>query len=153
MARGAAATIERIEEWELATERVVHASRVRVWRAWTEPEQLARWWGPKGFRNTFDEHDPRPGGRWRFVMHGPDGTDYRNECVYVELLRPERIVIDHVSGPRFRLTATLVEEPGGTRVTWRQTFETAEECARVRGFAAPANEENLDRLEAVLARE
>ncbi len=85
---------------EIVSTRVFDAPRERVFQAWTDPEHLARWWGPKGFTNTFHEFDPRPGGVWGFVMHGPDGVDYKNRSVFVEIVKPERIVFDHVSGPR-----------------------------------------------------
>ena len=137
---------------EIITTRVLAWPRERVFRAWTEPEHLARWWGPKGFTNTFPEFDPRPGGRWQFVMHGPNGADYPNHSVFVEIVKPERIVFDHLSGPAFQVTATFAEEAGKTRLTFRMLFETAVECDKVKGFAVGANEENLDRLEAELAR-
>ena len=137
---------------EIVTTRVLAWPRERVFRAWTEPEHLARWWGPKGFTNTFQEFDPRPGGRWQFVMHGPNGADYPNQSVFVEIVKTERIVFDHLSGPAFQVTATFAEEAGKTRLTFRMLFETAAECDKVKGFAVGANEENLDRLEAELAR-
>ncbi len=137
---------------EIVTTRVLAWPREHVFRAWTEPEHLARWWGPKGFTNTFQEFDPRPGGRWQFVMHGPNGADYPNQSVFVEIVKPERIVFDHLSGPAFQVTATFAEEAGKTRLTFRMLFETAAECDKVKGFAVGANEENLDRLEAELAR-
>ncbi|EMO29454.1 toxin-antitoxin system, toxin component domain protein [Leptospira interrogans serovar Bataviae str. HAI135] len=49
---------------------------------WTEPEHVIHWWGPKGFTNTFETMDVRPGGIWKFIMHGPDGTDYPNLIVF-----------------------------------------------------------------------
>lgn len=138
---------------ELWTTRLLDAPRERVFDAWTDPAALARWWGPKGFTNTFEHVDVRAGGTWRYVMHGPDGGHYANESVFVEVVRPERVVIRHLSKPRFVLTATLDDERGKTRLTWRQTFETAEERDKVKGFAVEANEQNLDRLEAELRRQ
>jgi uncharacterized protein YndB with AHSA1/START domain len=135
----------------LLARRVIRAARRAVYRAFAEPERLARWWGPKGFTNTFSEIDWRPGGRWRFVMHGPDGGEFPNESEFVEIVPDECIVIDHLSHPGFRLTVTLAEHAGGTLVTWRQEFDTAETCAKVRAYAEPANEQNLDRLEAEVA--
>ena len=135
---------------ELVATRLLDAPRDLVWRAWSEPEHLARWWGPDGFRNTFQELDFRPGGRWRFVMHGPDGTDYRNESVFVEIAPTHLIVLDH-SAPRFRLAFHFADEGGGTRVTMAQRFETPEARERVRSFAEPGNEQNLRRLEAEVA--
>lgn len=74
---------------------------------------------------------------------------YQNESVFTDVA-PERIVIDHVSPPRFTLTITLAPERGKTRLTWRQRFPTAAGCERIRALAAPANEQNLDRLAARL---
>ena len=92
---------------EIVATRVFDAPRELVFRAWTDPDHLVHWWGPKGFTNTFHEFDMRPGGVWRFVMHGPDGTNYKTESVFVEIVKPERIVFDHVSAPQFRMTATF----------------------------------------------
>ena len=136
---------------ELTTTRVLNAPRERVFRAFSEAEHLAQWWGPQGFTNTFQEFDLRAGAPWRYVMHGPNGADYPNESVVVEVVKPERIVLEHVSGPRFRLTITLAPEAGKTRITWRMLFPSAADCDKVRGLAVPANEQNLDRLEARLA--
>ena len=135
---------------ELATSRLIEAPRERVFAALSDPARLARWWGPKGFRNTFQEFDLRPGGRWVFVMHGPDGRDYPNQSVFVEVKPPKRVVLRHVSSPRFEMTITFEDERGRTRVGWRQLFETAAERARVARFAEVANEQNLDRLAAEL---
>jgi len=135
---------------DILAERFLDAPRARVFEAFRDPERLARWWGPRGFRNTFQEFDFRPGGAWRFVMHGPNGADYPNQSSFLEL-SPERIVIRHLSAPRFDLTITLGERGNGTSLTWLQRFETAAERDKVAGFARDANEQNLDRLEAELA--
>jgi uncharacterized protein YndB with AHSA1/START domain len=114
---------------EIVTTRVMDAPRELVFKAWTDPDHLVHWWGPKGFTNTFHEFDLKPGGVWRFVMHGPDGGDYQNESVFVEIVKPERIVFHHVSAPQFQVTVTLAEQAGKTKLT-----------------------QNLDRLEAQLAK-
>ena len=85
-------------------------------------------------------------------MHGPDGRDYKNESIFVEIVRPERIILDHISGPTFRVTATFEEIESKTRVNFRQQFDTVAECEKVKIFAVKANEENFDRLEAELQR-
>ena len=139
-------------ELEILSARTFDAPRERVFEAFSDPARLARWWGPKGFTNTFQEFDPRPGGTWRFLMHGPGGADIPNESVFVEVVRPERIVFRHVSGHRFEMTITLAEQGGRTRVTWRMRHETARECAEVRPFVVDANEQNFDRLAEELAR-
>jgi uncharacterized protein YndB with AHSA1/START domain len=137
---------------EIVAARVVGAAPERVFEAFADPAHLARWWGPKGFTNTFHEFDFRPGGTWRFVMHGPDGASYQNKSVFVEVVRPERIVFDHVSGPKFRMTIELAKQGGMARITWRMRFESAAARERVKKLAVEANEQNLDRLEAELAR-
>jgi uncharacterized protein YndB with AHSA1/START domain len=136
----------------IATSRVLDAPRVRVFAAFADPVQLALWWGPKGFTNTFEEFSLQPGGHWRFVMHGPDGSDYRNESVFEEVQRPERIVFRHLSDHIFRMTITFSAQGERTMIEWRMEHEPpgpSEEFAR---FLAAANEENLDRLAAHLAR-
>jgi uncharacterized protein YndB with AHSA1/START domain len=137
---------------KIVSTRAFDAPRELVFAAWTDPAHLAKWWGPKGFTNTFQEFDMRPGGIWRFVMHGPDGVDYKNESVFVEIVKPERIVFQHVSGPRFQVTATFAAEAGKTRVTFEMLFETAAECEKIKVYAVDANEQNFDRLEAQLRR-
>jgi len=144
---------EKISDREIVSTRVIHAPRELVFKAYSDPAQLAQWWGPKGFTNTFETFDLRPGGEWRFVMHGPDGTDYQNESVFTDVVPGERIVFDHLSDPKFRATHTLESLGGGkTRVTWRMVFETAESCDAVRPCVPACHEQNFDRLEAQLAR-
>ena len=135
----------------LRTERAVPATRERVSLAFSDPSQLARWWGPNGFTNTFHQFDFRTGGAWRFTMHGPDGKDYLNENVFAEVTLPERIVVRHDSVPHFTLTVTLEARGGQTLLRWVQAFEDAETCAKVAKYAGNANEQVLDWLEAVLA--
>jgi uncharacterized protein YndB with AHSA1/START domain len=138
---------------EVVSTRVFDAPRGEVFRAFADPQRLARWWGPAGFTDTIHAFDLRPGGAWRHTMHGPDGTDYANECVFAEVAEPERVVFDHVEPVhRFRMTMTFAEEGGETRVTWRMCFATAAECDRVRSLVVGANEQNFDRLAAELAR-
>lgn len=137
---------------EIVSTRTFEAPRERVFAAFSDPVRLARWWGPKGFTNTFQEFDLRPGGIWRFLMHSPEGVDYPNESVFVEVVKPERIVFRHLSGHEFVMTVTLAEQGDGTRVTWCMRHETAKECAKVKSFAVAANEQNFDRLAAELDR-
>ncbi len=135
---------------ELISSREFDVPRELVFRAWTTPELLARWWGPHGFTNTFRECDIRPGGTWRLTMHGPDGTDYPNHNVFVEIVPFERIVIDHLSGHEFRVMGTFENLEGRTKVTFRQLFKLTEEFEQVKAFCMEANEQNLDRLGRVL---
>ena len=86
---------------QIVSQRTIRARRALIWEAWTDHQHLAQWFGPNGFRNTFHEFDPKPGGHWHFVMHGPDGRDYQNHSVFLDVTKPERIAFDHVSGPQF----------------------------------------------------
>jgi uncharacterized protein YndB with AHSA1/START domain len=122
-----------------------------VFEAFARPERLALWWGPNGFTNTFEVFEFRPGGRWRLVMHGPDGSNHWNESVFLELHGPSKLVIQHVSPPRFVLTVTLAAHEAGTAITWAQEFEDSAVAARIAHIVEPANEQNLDRLLSVLA--
>jgi uncharacterized protein YndB with AHSA1/START domain len=142
----------------VSTERVLSANPRKVFAAFEEPEQLAQWWGPNGFTNTFEQFEFKPGGRWVFVMHGPNGANYPNESVFREIVPHTRIVIEHVVKPWFTLTVTLTargDETHGeqTHLTWVQEFESPEVAAKMRPIVAAANEQNLDRLEALLAGE
>jgi uncharacterized protein YndB with AHSA1/START domain len=127
------ATIERSStaDREIASTRVFDAPRDLVFEAWTSPEHVAQWWGPNGFTTTTQSMDVRPGGEWIFVMHGPDGTDYKNHIVYREVVRPERLVYDHITGPLFRATVIFDAEGEKTRISMRMVFETAELRNRV----------------------
>lgn len=131
--------------------RTVNAPQALVYRAWTDPKILALWWGPKGFSNAFHEFDLRPGGTWRFDMHGPDGKAYPNQCSFVEI-GTERIVIDHTSAPEFLIDATFEEAAGKTTVRFCATFPSAEIRDKIASFAINGNEQMLDRLEAELAK-
>lgn len=136
---------------EIVTTRVFDAPRETLFKAWTDPELLARWWGPKGFSNTIQEFDLRPGGAWRLVMRGPNGVEHPNESVFVEIVEPERLVFRHLSPVHeFLTTATFEDLGGSTRLVWRMRFTSAAEYERVQRYVAEANEQNLDRLEAVL---
>ena len=150
---GASRTAQDLEERTHQVARVIGATPEQVYAAFVTPERLARWWGPKGFRNTFEACEPRPGGAWRFVMHGPNGADHPNESVFETLIPSERIVIRHACGPFYTLTVTLEPEGAATRLTWRQTFDSAKQFASARRIIVTANEENLDRLEAELKGE
>lgn len=135
-------------------QRVVPYAREQVFKAWTDPELLAQWWGPNGFTNTFHTFELNPGGKWHFTMHGPDGTDYENLCVFEEIVAPERVVLDHIETVhRFMLSGIFTPAGNGTHVEFRQVFASAEECGRIRSFVSEANEQNLDRLEAVLRKQ
>jgi uncharacterized protein YndB with AHSA1/START domain len=117
--------------------RVFDAPRDLVFAAFSDPKHLAQWWGPTGFTTTTHSFDFRPGGVWRFVMHGPDGRDYQNRVTYDEITPPERIAYRHGGGDdvepvQFTTTITFDDLGNGrTRITWHGRFPTAQERARV----------------------
>ena len=138
---------------EIVSTRLFDAPRELLFAAFTDAATLSKWWGPKGFANTFEEFDPRPGGSWRFVMRDPGGAAFAIEKRFVEVVPHERIVLDHLDADHgFRMLMTFIDEAGRTRLTWRMRFERAEEAERVRSAVVDANEQNFDRLEAALQR-
>ena len=117
--------------------RMIDAPRELVWSVWTDPKHLAQWWGPDGFRTTTSAFDFKPGGIWRFVMHGPDGRDYENRITFDEIVKPERIRYHHGGGDdvepvQFRTIVTF-EDLGDrtTRLTLHASFPSAGERERV----------------------
>jgi uncharacterized protein YndB with AHSA1/START domain len=138
--------------------RVFDAPRDLVWQAWSDPKHLAQWWGPNGFTTTTSAFDMRPGGVWRFVMHGPDGRDYQNRITFEEIVKPERIVYRHDGGGdvepvQFKTTVTFEDLGGKTRLTMRGVFPSAAERERViREYGADKGMiQTLSRLEQYLA--
>lgn len=119
--------------------RVFNAPRDLVWRVWTEPAHIAQWWGPKGFTTRVEEMDLRPGGQSRYVMVGPDGTEYPAEGVFREVVPPERIVTTDEFGEDYEqasgidlpqgmvLTATFEALGDKTRLTLHIAHPTAED--------------------------
>lgn len=136
---------------EVRTTRVFAVQRERVFAAWTDPGVLARWWGPRGFTNTFHRFELRPGGIWEFTMHGPDGAAFNNTCVFQRIEPFAFLEFDHLKEMHFyKAMVRFTEVTGGTEVDWTMRFDTAEELAPIRSFIQQANEENMDRLEALL---
>jgi uncharacterized protein YndB with AHSA1/START domain len=126
MAEERNALVEGTSERELMETRILNAPRELVWKVWTEPEHIAQWWGPNSFTTTIHTMDVKPGKTWEFIMHGPDGRNYDNKILYVEVVKPELLVYDHTSTPFFRATITLEDLNGKTKLTMRMVFESIE---------------------------
>ena len=146
------------DDREIVITRAFAAPRELVWRAWTDPAHVAQWWGPNGFTNTIHEMDVRPGGVWRFIMHGPDGVDYKNKIVFLEVVKPERLVYKHAGDEgdepvNFHVTVTFAEQNGKTRLHMRMLFPSAEARDRVVETygAVEGLEQTIGRLAAYLA--
>jgi uncharacterized protein YndB with AHSA1/START domain len=144
--------LESSPDREIVNKRIINASRETVYNAWTNPEHLINWWGPKGYTNTFKEFDLRPNGKWSFIMHGPDGENYNNECIFLKITPPELIIWNHVSNPKFQIVASIRELTGTTEVIFKMVFRTAEECDKMKLYMYGKNEENLDKLETEIAK-
>jgi uncharacterized protein YndB with AHSA1/START domain len=98
-----------------STSREISATVEDVFAAISNPERLSRWWGPAGFTNTFSLCEFKNGGRWSLVMHGPNGANYPNENAFVGIEAPRRVVVQHVSEPKYRLTIMLPYHLGNER--------------------------------------
>jgi uncharacterized protein YndB with AHSA1/START domain len=144
-------------EREIVLSRVFDAPRELVFEAWTDPEGLAQWFGPKGFVTKTHEIDVRVGGLWRFEMRAPNGTCYPNRIEYLEIKKPERLVMDHGSDVdddprRFRVTITFdAQSDGKTVVTMRQLLPNKAQRDAAIGFGAvELGYQTLDKLAAKL---
>ena len=137
---------------QISLTRLIEAPRDLVFEAWISDEHLARWWGPNGFTLTTDEIDVRPGGHWRFTMHGPDGVDYPNELIYEEIVRPELITFEHgatgTDEASFRGVITFDDFMGNTVLTMKSVFQTKEQMDDLvkRVGAIEGGNQTLDRL-------
>ncbi|MDE2600556.1 MAG: SRPBCC family protein [Rhodocyclaceae bacterium] len=150
--------MEDISTRSLSLTRTLDAPRELVWQVWTDPQHVVNWWGPDSFTNTNQSMDVRPGGLWRFVMHGPDGTDYKNLIQFIEVTKPERLVYAHrgedeTADIHFHATILFEEADGKTRLSMQMVFQTAEELRRVADeFGAREGAvQHLARLAAYLA--
>ena len=135
---------------ELLLTRLLNAPIELVWEVWTNPEHIAQWWGPNDFTNTITTMDVQPGGEWDLVMHGPDGTDYKNKSVFKEVIRHKKIVYEHISGPKFLATIEFDAQGDKTFLKWHMLFESREQFIQVvKTFKADEglkqNVEKLDR--------
>jgi uncharacterized protein YndB with AHSA1/START domain len=115
---------------EIVATRVFDAPRDLVWKMWTMPEHVTQWWGPRGFKTTIHEMDVRAGGTWRLTMHGPDGHDYKNRIVFQEVVKPERLVFEHIpetgSEPGSHQTTIVFTAQGDkTQINFRMMFKSA----------------------------
>jgi uncharacterized protein YndB with AHSA1/START domain len=120
----------------LRLSRTFEAPRERVFRALTERDQLARWFGPKGYTVPYCELDARVGGAWRATLRSPEGGDHTVSGVYQEIVPPQRLVFtwgwhgdDGTRGHETIVTLELHARGAATElVLVQQLFETAESC-------------------------
>ncbi|GAB4368087.1 MAG: hypothetical protein Kow00121_06910 [Elainellaceae cyanobacterium] len=132
-------SVETQSDREIVITRVFNAPRELVFKAWTEPKHIEHWWGPKGFTTRVTELDLRPGGQSRYVMIGPDGTEYPVKGVFREIVPPERIVstdefdegfeqVTDVDLPQGIVMTVLFEEfDGKTKLTLQIVHATVDD--------------------------
>jgi uncharacterized protein YndB with AHSA1/START domain len=134
-----------------STQRTLPHPPAAVFDALRDGTRLARWWGPEGFANRFEVFEFKAGGQWVFDMIGPDGAVYPNASTFTHVDENREVLIEHVCEPHFALRITLEAAATGTLLHWSQTFADAAVAEAVRHIVVPANEQNLDRLQAELA--
>lgn len=137
---------------EIIITRVFDAPRDLVFQAFTDPEHVDHWYGPRGFTTTTSAMDLKVGGAWHFVMRHSEYGEFKNRVVYHEIVRPERLRYTHDSGmdgdpAAFAVTVTFEETAGKTKVTMRSVFPSTAELERVKGFGAvEGGNQTLERL-------
>ena len=141
------------QDRELLITRELNAPIELVWEVWTHAEHISQWWGPDGFTNTISKMDMNPGGEWDLVMHGPDGTDYKNKSVFKEIVKHKKIVYEHVSAPRFLATIQFEAKGDKTILKWHMLFESKEQFIQVvKTFKADEGlKQNIQKLDHYLA--
>jgi PhnB protein len=133
---------------ELIISRLLNAPIDLVWEVWTNAEHIKNWWGPNGFTNTISTMDMKKGGEWNLIMHGPDGTDYKNKSVFKEIVKHKKIVYEHVSGPKFLATIEFESQGEKTFLKWHMLFQSKEEFIQtVKTFKADEGlRQNVEKL-------
>lgn len=143
---------------EIKITRIYDAPVQLVWDAWTDPEQAAKWWGPRGFTITTHSKDLKPGGHWDYTMHGPDGVDYPNTTKYLEVEECAKLVYDHGGHgdrpPLFRVTVLFIAMDGKTKMDMTMTLPTPEALEATRQIIKKAGGNSTwDRLAEYLEKE
>ncbi len=137
---------------EITTTRDFSFSLSRLYLAWSDPRLLEKWWGPNGFTNTFHVFDLQPGGKWSFIMHGPNGSNYPNECVFLEVEPLQRLVWNHFPEPEFQVEVLFKAlSESQSQVVFKMKFLSKERCRQLRAFISEKNEENMDKLQKVMS--
>lgn len=143
------------ENRQMRIERFLNAPVELVWKVWTDPDHIKNWWGPAGFTNTIDKMEVKEGGVWEFVMHAPDGTNFKNKHLFSKIEKHKRIVMEHVTGPKFSLEVNFTKQGNGTLMVWTNTFESAEQLQEViKVFKADVGlKQNIEKLEEYLKKQ
>ncbi len=147
---------EIVSDTEITMHRTFNAPRELVFRAFSEPELVAKWWGQRSSETIVETYDFQPGGAWRMIQRSPDGQEYAFRGSFLEIERPSRIVqtfeFEPMPGHISTDAMTLTEVDGGTRLTIDSTFQSKADLDGMlqSGMEGGANE-SYDRLEELLA--
>ena len=141
-------TTLHVHKRTITVTRLFDASIDLMWRAWTEPDLIKQWWGPDGFTNTITKMEVTSGGVWEFVMHGPDGKDYKNKNIFKEVHPLEKIVFEDSTGSGFQTTVIFNEQDGQTLIKVTMLFESEDQLRfSVENFKADQGlKQNMDKL-------
>jgi uncharacterized protein YndB with AHSA1/START domain len=137
---------------EITISRVFNARREMVFEAFTNPQHVDHWWGPRGFTTTTSSMQTRAGGEWIYVMKHAQYGEFKNRVRYREVVKPERLAYVHDAGidedpSAFEVTILFEAQGEKTKVTMRSVFPTVAELERVKGFGAvQGGEQTLERL-------
>ena len=123
-----------------------------MWEVWTSPEHIINWWGPDGFASTIHTMDFQEGGEWKLTLHGPDGTNYPNRSIFMEIIPFKKIVFEHFN-PHFITTVLFDKKGEETEIDWSMLFDTPEifEVVIKVHKADEGLKQNLERLEKYLS--
>ncbi|MBT30562.1 MAG: polyketide cyclase [Thalassobius sp.] len=140
--------MEDLSDRTLSITKTFNAPLELLWKVLTTPEHIVYWWGPDGFTNTIEKMEVKVGGKWEFIMHGPDGTEYVNKYTYSKIEPNKEIVLAHLATPKFTIIISLSQEGEKTQVKWQNIFDSVpskEEA--VRAFKADEGlRQNLEKL-------
>ena len=138
--------------YKVVSSRLFDHSPERLFAAFSDVKALKQWWGPQDFTNTIEDFDFRPGGVWRHTMNAPDGSAFDNDSEFIEIDRPNRISFLH-KGPMHVFTLTMDFIPRGTQteLVWTMDSQNMGENKDMPGFIEAANQQNFDKLAALLS--
>jgi len=137
---------------ELFITRTVNAPIELVWEVWTKPEHICNWWGPNGFTCTISKMDLRTGGEWNLVLHGPDGRDYDNRSIFLEIIPFKKFAYDHISEPHIIGTIEFEDLGESTLIKWHMLFDSHEMLVKVakEHKAEEGQKQNIEKLAAYI---
>jgi len=136
---------------EILNNRLFPVDRATLFDAFADPQKLALWWGPEGFRNTISAFDLKPGGAWLITMTADNGTDFQNRWTFEDVVAGELVKMTHHEPVHvFTLDMRIADDDQGARLSWCMRFDRTDENEAMEKFLHAANEQNFDRLERLL---